>query len=497
MKNRLALIAPITTLACVLFAGSVQAQGKPALKPLEDAELSGVWGQALLDLTNTSVNGYDFSRLTVNADITMSTTLSGLKLGTHADGTSDIDITSLNFGRSDLGDAHRTVAITNPYFEWVYAGTAAGGDRQVVGMRVGFGGIAGDVGLAMNTVSGSLSLSTPSGQATSLGSQSDGTDDGCAGACSIALNQIGGVTAGDANGASRDFFLSVLKSAVAYPAANAAAGTPRRRHGAGRVLDELDRSPERDQHHRHHAAQRAQDRAMMPGGAVSAGSAGIGMRCRAAVRALVPGARSIRAASALLLAGLLLAPMANAQTVSSPAMRPLADDELAAVRGADGVAFNLSNFSLTSIPGNPLTLTYLSPNGSSLTLSGLDLSRTDDADLFADPYQLSLRSRPGLSDFIAIDFPLNVAGNQKWSLTADFAHCDAVTAGSCSGNNFFGGTLQVLDLTMKGGGLYVSTPNLADTQGIAFGLGTQLDIGSLSVYSRGRAAPAPSTPATC
>ena len=41
---------------------------------------------------------------------------------------------------------------------------------------------------------------------------------------------------------------------------------------------------------------------------------------------------------------------------------------------------------------------------------------------------------------------------------------------------------------MKGGGLYVSTPNIADTQGIAFGLGTQLDIGSLSVYSRGRAA---------
>ena len=41
---------------------------------------------------------------------------------------------------------------------------------------------------------------------------------------------------------------------------------------------------------------------------------------------------------------------------------------------------------------------------------------------------------------------------------------------------------------MKGGGLYVSPSMIADTQGIAFGLGTQLDIGSLSVYSRGRAA---------
>ena len=41
---------------------------------------------------------------------------------------------------------------------------------------------------------------------------------------------------------------------------------------------------------------------------------------------------------------------------------------------------------------------------------------------------------------------------------------------------------------MKGGGLHVAPTALADTEGIAFGLGTQLDIGSLSVYSRGRAA---------
>jgi hypothetical protein len=173
---------------------------------------------------------------------------------------------------------------------------------------------------------------------------------------------------------------------------------------------------------------------------------------------------------------------------AGPAMRALADDELAAVRGADGISFNLSNFSLTSSASNPLSLTYLSPNGSSLTLSRLDLSRTDDADGFADPYQLSLRSRPGLSDMIAIDFPLNAAGAQAWSLTADFSHCDAVTAGACTGTNFLGGTFQVNGLTMKGGGLYVAPTALADTQGIAFGLGTQLDIASLSIYSHGRGA---------
>jgi len=163
------------------------------------------------------------------------------------------------------------------------------------------------------------------------------------------------------------------------------------------------------------------------------------------------------------------------------AMRPLADDELSAVRGADGIAFNLNHFSLTSSLTDPLKLSYLAPDGSSLVLSGLDLSRTDDADPFADPYRLSVISHAGLPDEIAIDFPLNAAGTQSWSLTTDFSNHDATT-----GTTFIGGTMQVMDLSMKGGGLHVAPSGLADTQGIAFGLGTRLDIGSLSVYPLGR-----------
>jgi hypothetical protein len=203
--------------------------------PMDDAALSDTWGQALLDLTNTSLNGYDFSRLTLNADISMSMTLTGLKLGTYdyaaRNGTgSDIDISTLSFGRSDLGDSKRTVAITNPYFEWVYAGSATTADRQVVGMRLGFGGISGDIGLAMNTVSGALTIHTDSGVVSSAGDtvlngkRWDGLA-GCA-TCTTALSQIGGVTAGDANGASRDFFLSVLKTALTYPTTDAGVGAP-------------------------------------------------------------------------------------------------------------------------------------------------------------------------------------------------------------------------------------------------------------------------------
>jgi len=218
---------------------------------------------------------------------------------------------------------------------------------------------------------------------------------------------------------------------------------------------------------------------MMRGGAPSATGRAIAMR------RLAP----LCAAATALLALALPAAAATPPAPPAHAMQALQDDELAAVRGADGIAFNLNNFSLTSSLTNPLTLTYASPNGSALTLSGLDLSRTDDADQFADPYQLSLRSTTAGTQMIAIDFPLNAAGNQRWSLTADFANCGSFAAGVCAaGTNFFGGTLQILDLTMKGGGLYVAPSQVASTEGIAFGLGTQLDIGSLSVYSRGRAA---------
>ena len=227
---------------------------------------------------------------------------------------------------------------------------------------------------------------------------------------------------------------------------------------------------------------------------VSAGDGANAMRGVPPVRGGRLTTVSIGAAAALAVlfaaATLSFAPAARAQaagaapaSASTGGMKALADDELSAVRGSDGIAFNLSHFSLTSSLTNPLTLTYRNPLGSSLSLSGLNLSRTDDADGFADPYYLTMQSRNGLPDMIALDFPLNIAGGQKWSLTSDFSNYDAA-----SNTTFSGGTLQVSNLTMMGGGLYLAPSTIADTQGIAFGLGTRLDIGSLGIYSHGRGA---------
>ncbi|MBX3618647.1 MAG: hypothetical protein KF891_01450 [Rhizobacter sp.] len=231
MSFRTALAAGF---AAALLSAVVPARAQGVA--LADDELSGVWGQALLDLSNTSLGGFDFTRITLGADIELNANFSKLRLGEYTyaarNGTgADIDIGLLHFGRSDGTDAQRTVSITDPYFEFVYKNTGDAATREVVGMRVGFGSIRGDLGVQLNALSGSLLIdagalgSLDSHTDTLGGKRWDGSTCGAA-ACPITLAQIGTLTAGDANGPSRDFFLSVLKQAVQFPTTNAAVGAP-------------------------------------------------------------------------------------------------------------------------------------------------------------------------------------------------------------------------------------------------------------------------------
>jgi hypothetical protein len=226
-------LRPIRRLPAVavlaLAAGGACAQGMP----LDDGALSDVWGQALLTLTNTSLNGLDFSRITLGADVQLNANFTQVRLGEYSyaarNGTgADLDIGQLRFGRSDGAEAARTVKITDPYFEFVYRNGTDGNTREVVGMRLGFGGIQGDLGVALNAVSGSLRIDAGAAGIVDSrndplgGKRWDGSTCG-SGACALALSQIGMLTAGDASGPSRDFFLSVLKEAVQYPAVNGVA----------------------------------------------------------------------------------------------------------------------------------------------------------------------------------------------------------------------------------------------------------------------------------
>lgn len=206
----------------LLAAGSASAQ----MRALSDNEMSTVSGQGLFTVSNASYNGFDFMRIGLDADVTLNANLANLRLGEYNYGPrngsgADIDISALRFGRSDGGEAARLVQITNPYFEFVYRNTGTAGQREVVGMRLGFDGIAGDIGMKIATLSGAMRIDAGAAGVidtmadTGGGKRWDGTCSGCA----LSLSQVGAVTAGDAGGPSRDFWISVLKTPVSFQAA--------------------------------------------------------------------------------------------------------------------------------------------------------------------------------------------------------------------------------------------------------------------------------------
>lgn len=215
---------PASALAalCLLLPGAASAQ----MKPLSDAELSSVTGQGVFTVSHASYNGFDFTRIGLDADLTLNANLSGIRLGEYPyaqrNGSgADIDIGALNFGRSDGTAANRLVQITNPYFEFVYQNDATSGQRQIVGVRLGFDGIAGDIGTRIAALSGSVLINA--GAAGSIDSNNDPLGgkrwDGSSSANALSFAQVGGVTAGDASGPSRDFWISVLKAPVQFQSA--------------------------------------------------------------------------------------------------------------------------------------------------------------------------------------------------------------------------------------------------------------------------------------
>ena len=217
----------VRKLFAALFALSLLAAGKAAaqMRALSDTEMSSVSGQGLFTVSNSSYNGFDFTRIALDADVTLNANLANLRLGEYNYGPrngsgADLDISALRFGRSDAGDAQRLVQITNPYFEFVYQNSGSTGQREIIGMRLGFDGIAGDIGMKIATLSGALHIDAgAAGIVDSLndaggGKRWNGECTGC-----IPLSKVGGVTAGDAGGPSRDFWISVLKTPVGFQSA--------------------------------------------------------------------------------------------------------------------------------------------------------------------------------------------------------------------------------------------------------------------------------------
>jgi len=157
------------------------------------------------------------------------------------------------------------------------------------------------------------------------------------------------------------------------------------------------------------------------------------------------------------------------------ALEPLPDSALAKVAGRDGMSFNLSNF---AVSGNA-TWRYYTPGGASFSVGNLSASRSDNPDApFADPYRLDvLAGGPGGADIVNIALPQNAAGREAWQVAVDLG----VEADGVSVNV---GSVILKDLVYYGGGVQFSTPAVGD--GLAFGLSTRFDLGSLILAPNGR-----------
>jgi hypothetical protein len=173
---------------------------------------------------------------------------------------------------------------------------------------------------------------------------------------------------------------------------------------------------------------------------------------------------------ALALAGLLCALAAPAA-----AMETLSDKALSAVRGGDGVSFDLNGFAMSG----DARVTYTAPNGASGYIDKFSASRSDNPLPFSDPYKLDIvPGAPGLADVIQLSFPVNAGGEQRWQFAYDWG----VNADGAARDN---GSVVMKDVVMYGGGLQFSTPQVND--GVAFGAALRLDVGQLALRPRGRA----------
>ena len=176
--------------------------------------------------------------------------------------------------------------------------------------------------------------------------------------------------------------------------------------------------------------------------------------------------------AAIVLLCALLSPCA------ASALQPLPDNALSKVAGRDGMSFNLSNFAMS---GNAV-LRYTTPdNSGSFGLGNLAAARSDNTDApFADPYRLDVISGgPGRADIVNIAMPQNLLGREAWQMAFDFDVVDG-------GITVQGGSVIVKDLVYYGGGIQWSTPIAGD--GLAFGLSTRMEIGSLALQPNGRSA---------
>ncbi|MDE1999176.1 MAG: hypothetical protein KGN37_10045 [Burkholderiales bacterium] len=208
-----------------LFAmplATVHAQGVP----IDDEELAGVWGQAMFSVDNTTLPSYDLTKITLNADVKLNADFYNMQLGKVGTNPAAVDIGELHFVSGLAGENY--VSIKDPYLQFVYKKQASTTltDREIVGLRFGFGEISGNLGVKFNSLAGQMTLAdgvgaTNGGKGKLTLNSATTTSNFQSASGPVAMNMVGQVQANK----STDFFISLLTEGVSYgDGTSAAAG---------------------------------------------------------------------------------------------------------------------------------------------------------------------------------------------------------------------------------------------------------------------------------
>lgn len=131
------------------------------LIPIDEAELSGMTGQAFINIDRSSSNSIDFTKLSFGLDIKTSLNSDLLELGRYersgeVAGSSDIRISDFALGKIDSNGNIIPFEIKDPFIELAFEDNA--GKQDLVGVRLGFGGAKGALSGNIESLTGSVNV---------------------------------------------------------------------------------------------------------------------------------------------------------------------------------------------------------------------------------------------------------------------------------------------------------------------------------------------------
>lgn len=125
------------------------------LVPIDETELSGMTGQAFINLDHSSSGGLDFTKVSLGLDVKTSLNSDLLDVGNYDNG-SDIRIKDFALGNIEADGSITPFEIRDPFIELAFE--QDGSKQNIVGVRLGFGGAKGALSGTIESLSGNINV---------------------------------------------------------------------------------------------------------------------------------------------------------------------------------------------------------------------------------------------------------------------------------------------------------------------------------------------------